>query len=310
MTLTHEQKLEIGQSLALHLEHPDHTSAELARALNLNSGTVSLVKNGKTDNGGSPIKDEVYLQIAKAVGYEVADDKGTFEFLPNYELPQLLAAKLMSDRRNGILDSSGSGHGKTFALRAFAEGKSAARTIYVQINQGTSPKELCGQIIERLGETPIGPLEQRISHLRQLVARRPGMLLIIDEMECAKHTLWMFTKTIADICSKRWGILLSGYQLVRIMERRSKSGAALSEQIQRRFSGEMVRLDWVSVEQVRNMCRRQGIKDPKVAEWLQRRCSNLQQLTEWMEDLQRYQASENSPAKVEDCEYMFSAQAF
>ncbi|MEQ9023032.1 MAG: hypothetical protein RLN82_09780, partial [Pseudomonadales bacterium] len=195
-----ELKDKISTAVASWLaeDNPDHSQNKLSEMSGVNARFIAEIKQGNTtyklDNRDVDIKSEWYYQLAKAIGMQLSRTVH-FDSDPNFKRVQNLCNFAQLGLRNGLIDSTDSGDGKTYGLEYFSQHSKSV--LYVKITHKMKGNDLLDHLISSM---KIKIKEQRVSPARkiQLIAEycvaRPGFLIILDELEDCDRDIWRIIK--------------------------------------------------------------------------------------------------------------------
>lgn len=161
--------------------HDELSGASVARSIGLSTGTVSLVRTGKTEQ----VSDENLKKIEDFIkNYALKNESGiatgTTHTTRDLTMAHFLVDEVIVAECMGcILGKAGSG--KTTAMKAYVE--SHPEAIFIEITPCITVKELLGEILAGLGLRDITGSNNQLMKIIITHFKRSERVLIIDEAE-------------------------------------------------------------------------------------------------------------------------------
>ncbi|ELR69189.1 hypothetical protein C900_05385 [Fulvivirga imtechensis AK7] len=257
-----QDKQKITEALINWIASSESRSANiLADQSGIAAAYISRIRNGeytmKTGTGTSPIPDKVFNTLADFLG--VRFETELHWDTANYQLVQAVC-KSAQDKKQRILLEADTGLGKTYALERYALEND--RVLYIKVTRTMNAKDMLEEICKKLGiKDQLRGNRARMLAIQKKVTSVTGYLLIIDEAEYLKNTLYDLVKEIADFTDRKCGMILSGMELsakINTMADRNRPGFP---QLRRRFFPNRVELKAIEKEEIKEICKASGITD-------------------------------------------------
>lgn len=241
----------------------------------------AFYKPNQTADKTIDIADVHYIKLAEALGlsFERTIHFQNSNYAAVFERCQYLQAK----QRRGILDSTDSGAGKTYALEAYAAQHS--NVLYIKATSLMKGRDLIEKILTAINARPESKsMMAKLDAIARKVIQ-PGYLIIIDEMESVSPDMWRVIKDIEDATYRKIGFMISGKDLSKEIKTAAIRGKKLMPQIWRRFKNNILLLKGLNLNSVTAACREHGITDLPVIRVIARQVEDWAQLNEWIKDI-------------------------
>jgi DNA transposition AAA+ family ATPase len=279
-------KNKVTETLVEYLESPSRSANQLAEASGVNKAYISNVRNGKfvssAGNGKEAgIPDSVFFKIADAIG--LALDNHIHWDTPNYQLIQRVCARAQV-RKERMLLTGDTGLGKTYALESYA--RDHDKVLYIKCTRTMTGKDLLDEICKKLGmREELRGNRNKMNAIQRRVTGIPGWLLIIDEAEYLKNSMFDLVKEAADFTEGKCAMILAGMDLllqIKSMAERNKKGFP---QLYRRFRPNTVELKQITKKEVAEICKNAGITDTTAINVLKRYIYDYDMLNQYVSEL-------------------------
>ncbi len=166
--------------LAKFMKETGLTGSSIARSLGVSTGTVSLVKTGKTEN----LSDEILSKFDDFIdNYHVKKQLNTKQEIvqtTDLRMAHFTCDETIINQEMGVIYGR-QGSGKTWAVKSYASDHPEAAL--VEVIPMMSTKSLLLKILEKLGtKNPVGTVEQLFYMIVDRF-KKSERLLMIDEAE-------------------------------------------------------------------------------------------------------------------------------
>lgn len=284
------QKNQVTEAVNLWISDTDESKSQnkLSQLSGVAPVILAAIRRGETSYRSSKSSDKD-ITIASSHFYKLAEAVGlSFERVihfnnDNYRIVHELCRYLQVKQRRGILDSTDSGAGKTYALEAYAD--QHTNVLYIKATSLMKGRDLIDKIMAAL---KVRPESRAVMAKLDAIARKviqPGYLIIIDEMESVSPDMWRVIKDIEDATYRKIGFLISGKGLSQEIKTAAIRGKKLMPQIWRRFKNNVKVLKSISMPVITRACEEHGITDPAVIRLMARHVEDWAQLNEWIKDI-------------------------
>jgi DNA transposition AAA+ family ATPase len=281
--LTTEQKQMIADALKAWFDRSgDNTYRFLADQIDMNISYVSKIANGELNHGKTLFKDEYFHKIADAIGYTLPGAGDMLIETKTFKRIQDVCRRAQAGARPILIDGD-TGTGKTHALEHYA--KTHEQVVYVKATTSMSPKDLLSEILSALDvKQVIKGLRQMLHKIKDLAARR-GWLIIIDEGEDLKTSIYKTIKEIYDFCQNKAGIVLAGIDLIKWLDTKSRGKKNMPyTQLNRRFKPGMVKLEYCTPEEIKALVKGYGFSDITAQKWWAEKATDMGILSNYLND--------------------------
>jgi hypothetical protein len=301
--MTSELKERITEGLKKWLsESPENRTLNgLADEHSIPKLYLSLIKNGtyEVKNTGTIIKDEYFYHVAHAIGLMHRSHTGAHWETLNFKAV-VKTCRQAQGKRLRVLLQGDTGFGKTYALDHYQIHND--KVIYVKVTRSMTERNLLEAIIKKLGvrDFPKGNRE-KINHIRHTLAGTPGYLLIIDEAEYLRTPLYHTIKEICDFTEGKCGFIMSGYDLIKKIQRLADKGREGFPQLRRRFfPNRMLLPSRIENSEKASICVDSGITDKSAINIICQYCDDFDMLSQVVAELVALQKKENRKVKGEE----------
>lgn len=290
-------KNKVTEALVEYLDaSPSRSANQLAEASGVNKAYISQIRNGRfvssAGNGKEvSIPDSVFFKIADAVSLEL--ENNLHWDTPNYLQIQRICARAQV-RKERMLLTGDTGLGKTYALESYA--RDHEKVLYIKCTRTMTAKDLLDEICKKLGiREELRGNRNKMNAIQRKVTGIPGWLLIIDEAEYLKNSLFDLVKEIADFTDRKAGLILSGMDLmfqIKAMAERHKKGFP---QLYRRFRPNTVKLKAISQKEIATVCTDAGITETTAVNVLKRYIYDYDMLSQYVKEIMDQQQKIGHP---------------
>lgn len=261
---------------------PGRTASQLATLADVSPAHISKIRNRqytiKVGDHDSPIGPAVFNKLIETLGLQM-QAAGHWD-TPNYKLITNVCRSAQSKAQR-ILLVGPTGLGKTYTLERYA--LEHDKVLYLKVTGTMSPKDMLEEICRKLHiRRDLRGNRSRMMAIQQKVTATRGWLIIIDEAEYLKNTLFHLVKEIADFTERRSGMILSGMDLdlkISAMADRHKAGFP---QLRRRFFPNRVSLSEIQPDEIRKLATEAGITDTSVINVLKRKVFDYDALGQYI----------------------------
>ena len=307
-----QQKQQITKALQEWINaSPDRSANQFAHMAGISSAYVSRVKNGKYtfENKGveSPISDKALLTIADALGLNY--DQSLHWETYNYKLINAACREAQTKKRRLLLDAE-TGLGKTYALERYAIDND--KVLYIKVTRTMSARDMLDEIIVKLNIRDIlRGNRAKMMAIQKKVTSVPNFLIIIDEAEYLKNTLFDLVKEIADFTENKCGIVLSGMDLKKKIEYLAGRGKPGFPQLRRRFFPNMILLNTMGgkkgrKQEIEAICLACGITDTTAINVFKEYVFDYGMFSQWISIVLEKQESTGRAMSGEDIIQLFN----
>lgn len=251
----------------------DYTQAELARKTGVDKAYVSQIKNGKWDKAIPSIS--VWQKLVHFFGYDFHIDSF------NYKSIQGACRRAHEEHIRVGIDGY-TGAGKTYALRRYA--RQFPNVFLVMGDPDATRKDFVTQLADQVGVDPRGSIYKvKVRIIQAIQNRRGKCLLILDEGEYFKTSIWHTVKSLCDELEGKCGVVISGilHELLLKFKNRRHVGFA---QLTRRFEFKWLKMQAISKREITQTCKDHGINDHNAIKWFLARVSNYDALSILVKD--------------------------
>lgn len=305
-------KIKISEGFNKWLEEnpTDRKVKAFARDNNLNEAYVSFVKNGiysvpnKKGGKDTVIADQYFYRIAEAIGLMHRSHTGAHWETNNFKEISRMCKRAQNKRMRYLLDGD-TGHGKTYALDYFQI--HADKTIYIKVTRTMTERNLLEAILKKLGhrDFPRGNRE-KINAINYALTGHPGFLLIIDEAEYLRASLYHVIKEIADFTENKCGFVLAGFQLVEKINKLAIKKREGFPQLKRRFfPNRMMLPNRIENTEKRMICDASDITEKTAINVICEYCNDFDMLSQVVGDVIAWQNSNSRKMTGNEIMVMF-----
>ncbi len=296
MQLTEYQKItEIPQAIKQYLQDKNSTQAQLAKNAGVGESYVTQILKGRTHIGETQIKDKYYIDLCRAIGYNITVQKWRHFDTLNYKI-QYNAIEKAREKKSWVVVDGDTGHGKSYAGERHVQ-LFPNNTFYIQLDGVSNKKELVYEIAETVGIDAVGTAGRCTKEIAKKLCSIDDCVLIIDEAEHIKDKkeFVKVIKTIADKTKKRIGIALIGCTIASILKNGYERNRHLFRQTARRFRDREYFENDIT-DDIIMICNELGIKNKHIQNWLTNRIKNIDELEIILTDA--FEESEISGAEI------------
>ncbi|MEO1255954.1 MAG: AAA family ATPase, partial [Bacteroidota bacterium] len=286
-----KERISTAVAMWLAKDHPDHSQNKLADVSGVNARYIQSIREGKTfilqkqegkEDKQLPINDEHYYKLAKAIGINLQFTVH-FDRDPNFNRIQYLCEFVQKTRRTGLIDSMDSGDGKTYGTEYYE--KNHSNVIYIKVTHKMKGNDLIDHLIKilkiKIKEQRVSPAI-KIQKIAEYCVGRPGLLIILDELEDCDRDIWRIIKDLTDALKSHCGIILCGLGLIEKFYDGAVKRIGLFPQLDRRYRANRVKLVQLTKPLIYDICCDNGISDRGAIRVLQKACEDRGMLAEYI----------------------------
>jgi hypothetical protein len=279
--ITNEIKTQCTQKINAWVKPGDNDYSQntLASHTGVNAANISLIKRGLYVNGKSPISDDVFMKLCQFFDIQTGSGSQVRHFNnDNFIRVQAMCATLQRNAGIGFLDSEMSGAGKTYGLHTYVK-LNPAKVIYIKATSTTGANDLLNTLLRALGVT-----QTRMSaHAKmETICDRMsfGMLLVIDELETCrrKAEVYGLIKDLADNARGKFGMIASGFGLIRYFERKAALGKNGYTQLHSRLNATNMMLTRIQEHDLKQIFSEFGGVKSDVIKWVKMNINDYRKL--------------------------------
>lgn len=295
MPFTLEQKRTVTDHVLAWIDekNPARSGSKLAEKAGIAASYVSQIKSGKYqielrgDARAITIKDSYFQRIADAIGLRL-DDTMHWDFIENFKRGQRVCRKAQKNAIRMILDGQ-TRMGKTHSLEHYAATNDYV--LYVKCTQNMSSKDLLDEILHALGNhDTIRGNHAKLRTIKNMVIKRKGYLIIIDEVEVVKPGIYGVLKDISDWAHRNAGFIICGMDIIRKLDKLANNQRAGFPQLRGRFFGNQVYMaSRLSEEEIVSVCEFEGITARGAHNVLSQYVTDLDMLSQYVRDIKDWQ---------------------
>ncbi|MGD1960530.1 MAG: AAA family ATPase [Fulvivirga sp.] len=288
------RKQQITTAINEWLSHEGRSGAQLAEHAGVNAAYISLIKKGNYEvssaNGNTPISDKAFNQLANALGitWETTRHWETH----NYRKIMSLCKSTQKQKRRALLDAD-TGLGKTYALESYASKND--KVLYIKVTRTMSQKDMLDEIVKKLRIKDIlRGNRSKMMAIQKKVINTPDFLIIIDEAEYLKNTLFDLVKEIADFTHRKCGMILSGMDLRQKIEFLAAKHKHGFPQLKRRFFPNIMQIQDMGSKtkgrkaEVEEICKSEGITETTAINVFKQYVYDYDMLAQWIADVRAF----------------------
>jgi hypothetical protein len=307
MKLTQENKQNLAQAMIkwMDVNPTERSGNKLADKAGTSSANISFIRNGKLDIAS----DEIYHKVAAVIGFKFEANTGIIHWeTDNFNKIQSVCRSAQANRKIVLLDSDLSGVGKTYSLEYYAM-QNPDKTLYIKCKHSMGKKDLLSEILRKLGiREDIKGDSAKIDAIREKVTTSPGWLIIIDEAEDLKLTLFKLLKEIIDFIYNRCALIVSGMGLVYKINRNAlpritndvvKQPKEGWPQLRRRLFPTQVKVGGIAKKEMVNILETVEITDKNAQTWFIKHVYDFQMFVQYVSDALKVSQRENLPITAE-----------
>ncbi|TAE62453.1 MAG: ATP-binding protein [Bacteroidetes bacterium] len=283
MEIKQKEQITAAVNEWIDTNNPDRSGQKLSEKAGINISYISNIKNGSYFIGATPIKDEYFIKIAVAMGFKIEETELHFE-TENFKLVQNVCKSAQQKRKIVLLDSEESGLGKTYGLEHYATYND--KVLYIKCTSSMGAKDLLDEIIYKLSikDAPKGA-KAKIDAIRDKVLSTPGYLIIIDEAEDIKISLYKILKEIIDFTYMKCALVVSGMSLTNKIERLARKERPGFPQLKRRLFANQAKLRMITNKEKADICQAYNISAKSAIQWFQKQVHDYQMFAEYIKDV-------------------------
>lgn len=295
MPFTLEQKRIVTEAVLAWIDdkNPARTGSKLAEKAGINANYVSQIKSGryqvelKGEGRAVVIKDSYFQRIADAIGLRL-DDTLHWDFLDNFKRIQRACRKAQRKSIRMVLDGW-TRMGKTHSLENYAATNDYV--LYVKCTQNMSAKDLLDELLAALGvHEVIRGNHNKLRMIRNVVMKRRGYLIIIDEVEVVNPGIYKVLKDISDFSHRNAGFIICGMDIVAKLDRLATRQRAGFPQLRGRFFGNQVLLASALTEtEIITVCEHEKITTKGAQNVLAQFVTDVDMLSQYVADIKDWQ---------------------
>ena len=276
--LTEFQKLTIiPQQIAKYFENTGGNQAQLSRDSKVGEAYISQIMQGKTHIGSTEIKDKYYVDLCKAIGYQLKMEVWRHFNTQNFKqmIPTIMESRVEKER---FTIDGDTGSGKSHACREYKM-KFPMRTYVVTCSAVENSKEFAKNIAEVVGVDSFGTAGTIIKKVIDKLKKEDDVILIIDEAEhIGKKSGYIHViKSLADGLDRTVSVGLVGMGINKILQDGYEKNKQNFRQTSRRFCNREL-LETSIQEDVYKTCEELGLKEESVKKWFANRVRNFGEL--------------------------------
>ncbi len=279
MKLTEHQKLvEIPQAIRQYLDEKNSSQAQLAKMAGVGAAYVTQILQGKTHIGETQIKDKYYIDLCRAIGYNVTVQKWRHFDTANYML-QFTEVENARENKTRLVIDGDTGSGKSYFCKKYKKTK-PNNTFIVKCLAVENSKEFAKNIAGVVGVETIGTAGAIIKKIADKLCNLDGdAVLIIDEAEHIgnKSGYINIIKSLSDLLEDKVAFVLVGMDISKILQRGFERKKQNFRQTARRFAKRVLCFSDIR-EDISNICNELNIKNKHVLNWLTNRIHNFGEL--------------------------------
>jgi hypothetical protein len=304
-------KTKVSEALNKWLEEnpEDRTMNGLADEHSLPKLYVSRIKNGiytieHASGKKTEIADEYFYRIAEAIGIMHRSHTGEHWETFNFKEITRMCKRSQGKRMRYLLDAN-TGHGKTYALDYFQI--HSDRSIYLKVTRTMTERNLLEAVLKKLGhrDFPRGNRE-KINAINYALTGTPGFVLIIDEAEYLRPSLFHVIKEMADFTEGKCGFVLSGYGLIeKISTLASKKREGFPQLKRRFFPNRLILPENILNSEKKAICIQSGITDATAINVICQYCNDFDMLSQVVADCVAWQKSTGKKITGQEIMTMF-----
>jgi AAA domain len=303
--ITAEKKDKVTTALNAWLEkgNPMRTGTYLKAVTGVNDTFISLIKQGKHELKGYPIADAHYLKIAREIGLEL-DEKFLWQ-TPNFIAIQQACKVAQQNQRRMIVDTA-TRQGKTFAFQFYATHNE--KVIYIKCREAMRTKDLLLEMASRLAlnlEGVRGEMAIMKAVMDQLTGEN-GWLIILDECEEKKNSLYSAIKEIEDFTRGITGLIIIGAGMIRKWRQAADRQRWIFPQLCGRFFVNRLELGTLTQSESAQRAKEAGITDKNVLTWFSKTVKDYDMLSQYLMDLRRITSSDMGSVDIQMINELFS----
>lgn len=258
----------------------DRSAEKLSVKSGVSTSYISHIKRGLFSIGNTQISDATFIKLAIALGIKASNE--LHWETKNFVFIQKVCARTQESSKIVLLDSERSGLGKTYALEYYSTYHD--RVLYIKCTKSMSPKDMLNEILHKLhiNEIPTG-LKDKIDAIRNKVLSVENYLIIIDEAEIVKNSIYLLIKEIIDFTYRKCAVIVSGLGLNQKLKKYADKNKEGFPQLRRRLSIVCMVTSIDNLEMI-NLLNSEGITATSAHRWFVRNVTDYQALTEYVMD--------------------------
>ncbi len=254
------------------------SQAQLAKMAGVGAAYVTQILQGKTHIGETQIKDKYYIDLCKAIDYEITVKKWRHFNTANYML-QFTEVENARENKTRLVVDGDTGSGKSYFCKKYKKTK-PNNTFIVKCLAVENSKEFAKNIAGVVGVETIGTAGVIIKKIADKLRNLDGdAILIIDEAEHIgnKSGYINIIKSLADLLEDKVAFVLIGMDISKILQRGFERKKQNFRQTARRFAKRVECFDDIA-DDIRNICNELSITNKNVQKWLINRVHNFDEL--------------------------------
>lgn len=264
---------------------------KLAAQLGINAGTLSNVRQGKTEL----VSDTMWRKIAAGLQLQLSDGSG-FEWqiftTKGYETITALCADAHRQRRMLAVYGE-TGQGKTTALRQYAANHSG-HTGYVLCDVLMTQSDFLNECLRAFGISAEGTRRQKVQRLTGHM-RNNGSLLILDDLGKVSDSIYRIIQLIYDQTEGYAGIVVAGVTKMKNYLERGREQDKLGFRELYRRVGYWQAVPPLSARAIAGICEHYGIVQSAALAFINKVVSCMGTLKEVIANAKRAQELTGSP---------------
>ena len=294
MDQTVKDKIVIALNEWLDPKNPERSTAKLQAKSGVNVAYISNISNGKTMLSNTVIKDQYYRMIAESIGLDLGEGEVHIN-TKNFSLIEKVCAKAQQKKAIVLLDSIDSGLGKTYTLEYYASRND--KVVYIKCTSSMTAKDVMDEILAKLliRDIPRG-MKSKIDLIKDRVLAG-GYLIIIDELEDVKLSVYKVIKEIIDFTQNRCALIVSGMGLIEKIEKLSKRNRPGFPQLKRRLFSNRITIQYMDAEEKISICEANNIHIKTAQNWFVNHVHDMQSFTQYLKDIHEYVSSEKKAGR-------------
>ena len=225
-------------------------------SLQVSNAYISQIISGKDE----PISDDMWLKIAKQLGFRLDEQWNHAETKPAKKLKQYFDDARLHGNVFGLVCTPGSG--KTDMLDFYA--REHKNVFYVKCERHMPEKVLLRKILLTMGRNiTTGGVTEHVYQVQKEADRHRNPVIIIDEMEKVKNEVMFLFIDLYNALWKRCGIVLIGTHNLRDrIETGNERGKLGYNEILSRLGGKLIEIPTPDVSDAAMVIKENGITDP------------------------------------------------
>jgi DNA transposition AAA+ family ATPase len=295
--MQHELKDKISSAVQEWIEpnNIDRSAEKLSVKTGVSTSYLSHIKRGLYKVGNTEISDATFMKVALGLGLKINNE--VHWETKNFIFAQKVCRRAQQDSKTILLDSERSGLGKTYALEHYATYND--RVLYLKCTSSMTSKDVLNEFIEKLHITEkLTGMKSKLDAIRRKIYAHDNYLIIIDEAEKVKSTVYDLIKEIIDFTYRRCAVIVSGLGLIAKIKKLSDKNKEGFPQLSRRLSIKCMMIAIENTEMI-DILEKEGITSASAHKWFIRNIQDYQAFTEYVQDVKMVAAKENKPVDGE-----------